>query len=49
MLTGMCLYVMLTVSAGHVSERNVFRTDVTEKYGNCVPNIYCKVTDFLDN
>ena len=40
---------MPTVSAEHLSERNVFRNDVTEKCRTSVPTIRFKVTDFLDN
>ena len=38
--------LMLTVSAGHLSGRSMFSTNVTEKCGTSAPNIYCKVTDF---
>jgi hypothetical protein len=41
--------LMLTVCAGHLLGRNMFRTNVIEKCGTSVPNTYCKVTDFWDN
>ena len=42
-----CVFMLMWgVYVEHLSERNMFRTNIIEKYGTYVPNIHSKVTDF---